>query len=41
VLLIDQLEKGGLVRRTPVERDRRRVLVERHVQAVHLRAEDT
>jgi MarR family 2-MHQ and catechol resistance regulon transcriptional repressor len=27
VLLIDQLEEGGLVRRTPVERDRRRVLV--------------
>ena len=27
VLLIDQLEKGGLLRRTPVERDRRRVLV--------------
>ena len=27
VLLVDQLEEKGLVRRTPVERDRRRVLV--------------
>jgi MarR family 2-MHQ and catechol resistance regulon transcriptional repressor len=27
VLLIDQHEKGGLLRRTPVARDRRRVLV--------------
>ena len=27
VLIVDQLEEAGLVRRTPVERDRRRVLV--------------
>jgi MarR family 2-MHQ and catechol resistance regulon transcriptional repressor len=27
VLIVDQLEKAGLVRRTPVEGDRRRVLV--------------